>query len=267
MLVALILVCSFGVYMLLTPPVREKAPSETAVPTVTPPPTLPPSTLSTEAFGYENGYKSYITPSLTADFGIDVSSHQGWIDWYAVADSEVDYVILRAGYRGYSDGDLHEDEYFNYNLESCETLGMDVGIYYFSQAITPEEAKEEAKQVLKLLDGYDPVYPIFYDWEPITDAEARTDTISVSELTACAKAFCETIEKAGHEAGVYFNLSMASGYYNLYDLMGYDFWLAEYAEHPTFPYSMHMWQYSDEGSVPGISTKVDMNLSFKPYEP
>lgn len=265
MLIALILVCGFGVYLLLTPPAEKEPPTETIPPVMTPQPTLPPSTLIADAFGYENGYKSYITPSLTADFGLDVSSHQGWIDWNAVKESGVDYVILRAGYRGYNDGHLYEDEYFSYNLESCIAAGLDVGIYYFSQAITPEEAKEEANHTLKLLGDYAPEYPIFYDWEPVTDAVARTDTITMSEVTACAKTFCETIEKAGHEAGVYFNLSMASGYYYLYDLMGYDFWLAEYAEIPSFPHTIQLWQYTSEGSVPGISTTVDMNLSFKPY--
>lgn len=266
LLIALILVCSLGVYLLLVPPKEEtSSPAETVPPTMTPQPALPPNTLSAEAFGYENGYKSYITGSLTADFGLDVSSHQGWIDWNAVAESEVDYVILRAGYRGYSDGYLYEDEYFRYNLESCIALGLDVGIYYFSQALTPEEAKDEANHVLELLEGYAPEYPIFFDWEPVNDDSARTNTITMSELTACAKTFCETIEKAGHEAGIYFNLSMASGYYYLYDLMGYDFWLAEYTEIPSFPHAIQMWQYSCEGSVPGISTNVDMNLSFKPY--
>lgn len=264
MLVALILVCSLGIYLLLVPSREDHPTAETAPPVMTPQPTLPPSTLQTEAFGYENGYKSYITPSLTAEFGLDISSHQGWIDWNTVAESGVDYVILRAGYRGYSDGYLYEDEYFRYNLESCIAAGLDVGIYYFSQAITPEEAKEEAQHVIKLLDGYSPEYPVFFDWEPVTKAVARTDTITMSELTACAKAFCETIEKAGHESGVYFNLSMASGYF-LYDLMGYDFWLAEYQEVPSFPHAIQMWQYSCEGSVPGISTTVDLNLSFKPY--
>lgn len=229
-------------------------------------PTLPPSTRSAECFGFENGYKSYVTDSGSAELGLDISSHQGWIDWNAVAQTEVDYVILRAGYRGYGSGDIHQDEYLEYNLASASATDLGVGIYFFSQAITEAEAIEEANMILSLIEGYEIDYPIFFDWEPIDDPAARTATISMTELTACAKAFCQTIEDAGYEAGVYFNLAMASGFYHLYELKDYEFWLAEYQETPSFPFEIDMWQYSCEGTVNGIATTVDLNLSFTSYE-
>ena len=128
------------------------------------------------------------------------------------------------------------------------------------------EARNEALKVLELVEGYEIKYPIYFDWEPISDGDARTASISSSELTRCAQAFCQTIESAGYRAGIYFNLDLASHYYHLRDLTEYTFWLAEYQDTPSFPYAFDMWQYSSTGEVPGISTIVDLNLSFLPIE-
>lgn len=235
-------------------------------PSISIPPTLPPSTLALECFGWENGYKTYTNDQTSAQLGIDVSSHQGWIDWGAVADSDVDYVILRAGYRGYGSGSVHQDEYFEYNLSTAASTDLSIGIYFFSQAMSEEEAAAEAYTVLSLIEGYDIDYPIFFDWEPVSDQDARTASISATEVTACAKRFCQIIEEAGYRAGVYFNLSMADHYYHLYELKDYEFWLAEYQEVPSYPYQFSMWQYTASGTVPGIETQVDINLSFTSYE-
>lgn len=262
MLVLLVFFAGLGLFRVLESSVRE---TSEPVPSMTVSPTLPPSTLISECFGMENGYKTYISDDVTALLGLDVSSHQGWIDWNAVAESEVDYVILRAGYRGYDTGSINQDEYLEYNLASATATDLGVGIYFFSQALNPEEAAAEAYTVLSLIDGYDIDYPIFFDWEPVDADSARTATISASEVTACAKSFCQVIEDAGYEAGVYFNLSMASNYYHLYQLMEYEFWLAEYQPSPSFPCAFDMWQYTSDGSVPGISTNVDLNLSFTAY--
>lgn len=226
-------------------------------------PSLPMSELTAECFGMENGFKTYRSEELTAALGIDVSSHQGWIDWATVAQSDVDYAMLRAGYRGYGNGQTNPDEYFQYNLESATAAGLDVGIYYFSQAITEEEAIAEAKEALAMVEGYDLAYPIYFDWETVEDSTARTNTISSSELTACALAFCRTIEEAGYQAGIYFNLSTAFQLYQLQELTDYDFWLAEYRDIPSYPFAIDMWQYTENGQVPGIYTDVDLNLSFR----
>ncbi|MBQ9269747.1 MAG: glycoside hydrolase family 25 protein [Oscillospiraceae bacterium] len=241
---------------------RESAGNVTAIPEKT----LPPSLLDAACFGSENGYKTYQSDELKAKLGIDVSVYQGDIDWEAVAQSDVDFAILRAGYRGYEDGETGVDEYFTSNLEQASACGMDLGIYFFSQALTEEEARNEALEVLKLIQGYEIKYPIYFDWEPVSDGEARTASISSTELTRCARAFCYTIESAGYRAGIYFNLDLASHYYHLKDLSDYSFWLAEYQDIPSFPYAFDMWQYTNQGDVPGINTIVDMNLSFFPDE-
>ena len=259
LVLALFLLIKLFTHSAQAEPVPSPSPSSTV------PPTLPPSTLALECFGTENGYKTYVTDSGDAELGLDVSSHQGWIDWNAVAKSDVDYVILRAGYRGYGEGSIHQDEYFEYNITSATATDLGVGIYFFSQALSEEEAAAEAYTVLSLIEDYEIDYPIFYDWEPVSDDNARTATISTSELTACAKTFCQIIEEAGYEAGIYFNLTIAANCYHLYELKDYEFWLAEYQDIPSFPYAIDMWQYTAKGSVPGISTKVDLNLSFTPY--
>lgn len=267
-LLLLLMLGLLGLFWIMTgetPAEETVSTSEVTVPAISAAPTLPPSNLIAECFGTENGYKTYETDIFSAYLGLDVSSHQGWIDWEAVGESDVDYVILRAGYRGYGSGSVHPDEYFEYNITSATEAGLGVGIYFFSQALTPEEAADEARTVLDMIEGYHVNYPIFFDWEPIGDDEARTATISATEVTACAKSFCQVIEEAGYTAGIYFNLSMASNYYHLYDLKDYEFWLAEYADIPSFPFYINMWQYTSEGTVPGIGTNVDLNLCFKAY--
>lgn len=249
----------FLLFHLLLQDSSPPAPAETA-PTVTE--TLPPSQLLQECFGEENGFKTYVSDSLTAALGVDVSSHQGDIDWQAVADSGIDFAIIRAGFRGYGDGSTNVDECFQTNLDGAIAAGLDVGIYFFSQALTEEEAVAEAAQVIALVSDYELSYPIYFDWEPIDEDSARTATISGSEVTRCAQAFCRTIESAGYQAGVYFNLSNAVSLFHLYDLKDYDFWLAEYQDTPSFPFAIHMWQYTESGTVPGIGESVDLNLSF-----
>ena len=266
LLLLFILFAVLFIYKALFAPVFTEIPEPPGEVSVTEPaPSLPPNLLDAACFGTENGYKTYLSGNTEAALGIDISSHQGWIDWYAVADSGIDFVILRAGYRGYKSGEINRDEYLEYNLETATDAGLDIGLYFFSQAITPEEAQEEAKKLLKYIKGYEIAYPIYFDWEPVEDTTARTATISSSELTACAKAFCETIESAGYTPGVYFNLSLAMDYYYLYELKDYEFWLAEYTDIPTFPWEFQTWQYSCTGTVPGIETVVDMNLCFTPY--
>lgn len=228
-------------------------------------PTLPPSGLSAQCFGTADGYKTYVSDTITAKLGVDISSHQQEVDWTALAESPVDFVILRAGYRGYGDGSVNIDSYFAENIAAARNAGLGVGIYFFSQALTPEEAEEEAHTVLSQLADYQIDYPIYYDWEPISDENARTATISATEITSCAQRFCQTVEAAGYRAGVYFNLAMAQNYYHLIDLEDYEFWLAEYQDVPTYPYTFGMWQYTNEGSVPGVTGNVDINLCFKAY--
>lgn len=213
---------------------------------------------------YFRGGLLQCTASEVSRAGIDVSLHQQEIDWQAVADAGIDFAIIRAGYRGYTEGEVFVDSRAVENLEGALAAGLDVGIYFFSQATSESEAREEADLVLDLIDGYDIRYPVFYDWEGIV-SDARTDDISGEEMTAFAHAFCERIESAGYTAGVYFNQSYGLRRFDLRALRDYEFWLAEYHDTQSFPYEVQLWQYNCEATLPGIETTVDLNLCYRHY--
>ena len=208
----------------------------------------------------------YNDPAYSTALGIDVSSHQGEIDWKKVAGSGVEFVMIRLGYRGYgSEGTLNIDPYFQQNLEGAKAAGLKVGVYFFSQAISTQEAEEEALLVLENLRGWSLEYPVVYDWETVSSSSARTNGLSGKVLTDCAITFCETVAAAGYTPMVYYNSPVGYTKYELSRLTAYDVWYAQYASQPTMYYDYRIWQYSDSGSVPGISGKVDMNLAFRPY--
>ncbi len=214
-------------------------------------------------FYVEDG-KTYYN-SDKARYGIDVSSHQKDVDWEAVAADGIDYAILRAAYRGYGQGTLSEDDYFRQNAEAALSAGLEIGAYVFSQAITVEEAVEEAEFMLELVKDYKMEYPIVFDWEPITNDTARTDNVTNEELTDFAVAFCETIEAAGYDAAVYLNTSQGYMEYDLERIYEYEIWLADYDDIPDYYYDFNMWQYTNQGEIDGVTGPVDLNISFKNY--
>lgn len=216
------------------------------------------------ASDFVNG--KYTGDKYRASYGIDVSEHQGEIDWQAVASDGVDFAIIRAGYRGYSKGGLFRDEYFDANMQGAHEAGIDTGIYFFSQAISVEEAIEEAEFLLDMLEEYrDTVsLPVFFDWEHIGQADARADGLGGDELTDCAEAFCRAISQAGYETGIYAYRSLGYFNYDLSRLTDFEWWIAALGDDPDFYYSHHFWQYSVTGSVAGINGEVDLDMMFTP---
>ena len=215
----------------------------------------------------ENGFLSvggvvdYHAGGKWALQGLDLSAHNGEIDWAQVKNAGIDFVILQLGYRGYTAGTLSVDEAFFRNLDGATEQGIAVGAYFFSQALSEEEAREEADFVVKTLSGCKLDLPIYFDWETVSGG-GRSDQMDTARLTDCALAFCRRIEDAGFQAGIYFNQEHGYFAYNL-DLLGdYSFWLAEYASVPSFYFHFDLWQYTPSGSVPGIEGSVDRNLLF-----
>lgn len=198
-----------------------------------------------------------------AKTGIDVSAYQQEIDWPAVAADGIDFAILRLGYRGYTEGGLFLDKTFERNIQGALDTGLEVGVYFFSQAVTPEEAREEAAYVLDALEGYEITYPVAFDWEPISDDGARTNGLDGETLTRCAAAFCGKIGEAGLRPAVYFNQSIGYLRYDLRELTEYDLWLAEYDSKPDFYYHFDLWQYTHTGRVAGIQGDVDLDLDLR----
>ena len=245
-LVLLALILTLGRYT-SEPPV-ETEPSET----------IPPET-TTEAteFTYDETFPT--DPAVDSRLGIDVSEHQKNIDWGQVKAAGVDFVMIRLGYRGYTEGRLYMDSYFAQHYQGAKEAGLDVGVYFFSQALTPEEARAEARFLLTVLGWRDLTMGIAYDWEFVND-NARTAGVDGRTMTDCALAFCEVITDAGHKPWIYFNQFQADYYYILEELSDYDFWFAKYTEELDCPVPIDMWQYTGSGSVPGIDVPVDMNL-------
>ncbi|WP_295764212.1 glycoside hydrolase family 25 protein [uncultured Oscillibacter sp.] len=224
---------------------------------------MPLAPYDKDAFGRdEKGRVTYEADGRRAKAGIDVSTHQKDIDWPSVAADGIDFAILRLGHRGYTEGGLFLDQTFEQNLRGALDAGLEAGVYFFSQAVTPEEAEEEADYVLEVLDGQALSFPVAFDWEPIPGDEARTDGLDGETMTRCAAAFCKRIEDAGYRAAVYFNQTQGYLRYDLRELTDYALWLAEYDAVPDFYYHFDLWQYSHTGRVDGIQGDVDLDLAF-----
>ena len=199
--------------------------------------------------------------------GIDVSDWQGTIDWKQVADAGYEFAFLRLGYRGYgAKGTMKMDNTFYYNIQNAQKYGIDIGVYFFSQAVNEAEALEEANYVLNALNGYQLQLPIVYDPELISHTKARTDNVTGEQFTKNTIVFCEAITAAGFTPMVYSNMIWEATLFDMSQLQAYDFWYADYEQVPQTPYDFRFWQYSDHGQVPGIKGNVDLNIQFIPVE-
>lgn len=235
---------------------------------MTPLPGVEANSLTADDFSDRSGCPTYTGSDYQVLRGIDVSEHQHEIDWAQVAASGVDYAYVRLGYRGYTEGGLFEDPYFRANVEGALANGLQVSVYFFSQAISVQEAIEEAEYVLARIRDYNITLPVVYDWEKINgETAARTDNLDFSILNDCAVAFCDTVKNAGYEPAIYFNRHLGYYGYDLSRMTDYDFWFAlPESSFPNFYYAVDMWQYSFTEQVPGIAEPTDMNLMFIPIE-
>jgi len=200
--------------------------------------------------------------------GIDVSKHQGVIDWAQVKAAGVDYAIIRIAYRGYgSEGKMLIDPQFEANIKGAQANGIDVGVYFFSQAVNVDEAVEEASLVLNTLNGRKLQYPVYFDTEYANDRRTgRADRISKQTRTDCAVAFCETVRSSGYKAGIYASKAFYDDELTFSRISGYNIWVAHYTSSVTdFSHPYKMWQYSEKGKISGIKNKVDLNISFYDY--
>ena len=245
---------------------QEPTEPEPTEPPTEPEPTLPPpeeNPFDYLDFQYEGRYlKLRDGVSIT---GIDVSHWQKEIDWEQVKASGVEFAMIRLGYRGYEMGAINLDSYAIANIEGAIAAGLDVGVYFFSQAVTLAEAEEEAYFVVEQLKPYQEhiTMPVVFDWEHVTDEDARTNEMRDPDvLTDCTLEFLQIIEASGYRPMVYFNRTQSWKYLNLEELKDYDFWLAAYTQRMKFPYKIQMWQYTDNGKVPGVTGPCDINIYF-----
>ena len=224
--------------------------------------TLPPSPYTAQDYRYEGDFLTCTAGSTV--IGVDISSHQEQVDWAQVAASGVKFAIIRLGNRGYNSGILSEDAYAKENLRQAKAAGLKVGAYLFSQAISVEEAREEAAFALEILDGFALDLPLVFDWEYV-NAEARTANMDARTLTDLTLAFCRDVELMGYQSMIYFNSSQAKDLLHLKELEAYPWWLAMYDVAAEFPCKVDLWQYTNRGRVPGVEGDVDVNLMFTDY--
>lgn len=241
-------------------PQTLQVPETTAAPTTEP--TLPPPEANPYGpldFQYDGWYLSCLAGKSV--LGLDVSYYQKEVDWQAVRDAGFEFVIIRVGYRGFSAGELTPDTHAQLHYEGAKAAGLKIGAYLFSQAVSVEEAEEEADFLLAAIADWEVDMPVVFDWEYVSDT-ARTALMDARTLTDCTIAFCERVEAAGYEPMVYFNRNQGYRLLHLEELTDYGFWLALYNDRMTYPYKIDMWQYTSTGTVPGIEGDVDINLWF-----
>lgn len=199
--------------------------------------------------------------------GIDVSFHQGDIDWNRVAADSVDFAYIRMGYRGYTEGILHTDTKFYDNYYGAKNVGLSTGVYFYSQALSVEEARREAEYLADIMADMPVDLPVIFDWEINYNEGSRTLEADISQINDYYRAFKDVLTAKGYETGIYFNRFL--GYYSLdfAPLQGDVLWAAIYKNAPDFYYNHQIWQYTDKGYVNGIETQVDLNIWFKEKEP
>lgn len=209
----------------------------------------------------------YEDDKLVSYTGIDVSKHNGTIDWAKVKAAGIDFAMIRVANRGYgSEGKLLEDDMFEKNAAAANQNKIPVGVYIFSEAITVEEALEEANLVISKIEPYDITYPVVIDIEEIAGDSGRNESLTPAELTDIVLAFCNRIKDAGYTPMLYCNLKGFIGMLEFERLEGIEKWYAYYGDELYFPYDVSIWQYSSSGTVDGINGTVDLNISFKNYE-
>ena len=225
-------------------------------------PTIPPDPNPYGRLDFQYNRSNYLLCERQDSYpGVDVSAFQGYINWKQVADSGIKFAMIRLGYRGYGKaGKLVEDEYARQNLKNATDAGLAIGAYFFSQAVSIEEVDEEIEFMLKILGDYELEMPIILDWEQVGVDTARTNNMDARTLTDMQLHFCEVMTEKGYQPMIYFNWYQSSKLLYLSELEEYPFWLALYQDRMTYPWKVEMWQYTDQGTVPGIQGNVDINV-------
>lgn len=215
-----------------------------------------------QAFVFQDGIMSYQDPDVHTMTGIDVSSYQGKIDWKAVKEDGIEFVMIRCGFRDALTGELFDDPMFEENVEGALKQGLQVGVYFFSAACNQEELFEEANFVIDRIKPYAITMPVAYDMELFQGDQGRIIDLSPNEKTQLVLTFCEKIKKAGADPMIYGNESWLTQQIVYEEIQEIPIWYAAYRDVPNTQIDFKMWQYSEQGSVNGISGPVDMNILF-----
>ena len=231
-------------------------------------PYLPKSNLDFTKMEEKAGLKRYMENGKKISYiGADISKQTGNVNFASLKAAGVDYVMIRLGGRGYSTGQITLDENFKQNIEGAIAEGLDIGVYFYSQAISQDEANEEANFVVQNLEPYRAhiKYPVAFDMEFVANDESRIDGLSREDRTKIATSFLEGVKVAGYVPMVYGDKEWLIKEIDLAKLQDYDVWLAQEADMPDYPYRYAMWQYSTTGVLNGIKGDANLNICFIGY--
>lgn len=230
---------------------------------------VPRNSYIPQNFVIEDGFMAYYDENgeKISHMGIDLSYHNDKVNWEKLADSPIEFVMLRCGFRGYTEGGLVEDEKFKEYAAKANEYGLDLGVYFFTQAITEKEAIAEADYVIKLIEDYDISYPVAFDTEYVDGEDVRTNIAELTpeELSDICIAFCERIKEAGYYPMIYASENWFRRRLDTRKIAEYDFWAPQYLDENDFLYDFTIWQYTETGNAPGVEGDCDLNISLVDY--
>ncbi|MBE5876367.1 MAG: hypothetical protein E7290_05725 [Lachnospiraceae bacterium] len=209
--------------------------------------------------------KYYESGKQISTFGVDISSKCGVVDFKKLKKAGCDFVMLKIGGRGYATGELIADDSFHTYMSGATSAGLDVGVYFYSQAVSKTEVKEELTLLTAQLKEYNITYPVVYMLEAVNGDIARTDGLDVATRTELAAYFMKEVKAAGYTPMLYGNKESLVTKYDMEELQKYDIWLAQSGESPDYPYAFDMWQYSTAGEIKGIEGEAHLNICMKDY--
>lgn len=207
----------------------------------------------------------YEEGKLVSSCGADISANQGEVDFAKLKKAGCDFVMIKVGARGYSSGNIVFDENYKDNLKAAKKAGLDIGVYFCSQAVSKSEAREEADELLDAIADYNVKYPVAFVMENVEGDMARIEALDVESRTTIAKAFLDRVADEGYTAMLYGDKEWLLTMVDMERLTGYDVWYAQDSKEPDYPYEFGMWQYDSGATVNGASGKVAMSISFTDY--
>lgn len=215
---------------------------------------------------YQKPLMKYYENNRNVSFaGVDLDKNNDYVDFNKLREAGIDYVMLRIGQRGYYTGEISIDDYFYDNLQRAQGAGLDVGVYFWSSAISEEEAVAEAEFVITTLSENKITYPVVFCMEESDASTSRTEDLTQMQRTNIAIAFMEKIKGAGYYPMLLGNKEYLILNYSIGSLTKYDIWLDQVADIPDYPYTFQMWRYTNSGTIDGVAGSANLNISFIDY--
>lgn len=209
--------------------------------------------------------KYYDKGDAISHLGVNLNKNSGEVNFDKLKSAGVEFVMIRMGARGYQNGQITVDEKFTSYIREAREAGLEVGITFYSQAVTKEEAVEEANMVLESISANSISYPIVFDMELVSNDTSRIETLSKMTVTNIADAFCQIVKDAGYSPMIYGNKYWLLRRIDLTKLSSYDIWLSQEEDMPDYPYKFSMWEYTREGQIDGIAGDASLSISFIDY--